>query len=583
MASSPLSTYENSDASEVGAEEDLKFNDIQKSGKESQNVEGSEVEGATSKWSAFVKRFEFMQWKKKDISDDASLISRLKYSLLCPPHGPVATLFTWSLVIVTIWAASYVILGQVALPGKEVITVDIHGGTVFSILFLLVLAYLGGMFVALVKLPPLLGMLIVGILVNFVPYISVIGEGIDNKWSAALRSAALTIILLRAGLGLDPVALKKLSMMVFRLAFSPCIAESVIVAVASHYMLGFPWKWGFMLGFVLAAVSPAVVVPCLLSLQERGYGVAKGIPTLVIAAASMDDVLAISAFTILLGVTFTDGESTDIVSLVFKGPKEAVIGILWGIGWGLLMILFPPAVQNPQVNRQANPSPLMRSTLLVAGGLLALLGSAKADVPGAGALAVLTMGFVAGLGWRSQGWEDKNPVCDHLASLWLLFQPLLFGLIGTEIKISELDGSTVGRGIGVLVCGLSVRIVVSYLAVMGGNLTHKERFFISLAWLPKATVQAAVGPLALDLANKAIHDASPDKDMDFLEKQRVLGQQVLAIAVLVILITAPIGAVAVMTAGPKLLEKQSSDKTEGSEMKETESLEKGLKDSAKDE
>lgn len=193
---------------------------------------------------------------------------------------------------------------------------------------------------------------------------------------------------------------------------------------------------------------------------------------------------------------------------------------------------------------------------------MAVFGSNVADVPGAGALAVLTMGFIAGIGWRSQGYPDDNPVCRNLAKLWVVFQPLLFGLIGTEIKISELDGPTVGLGIGVLICGLSVRIIVSYLAVLGGNLTHRERIFISLAWLPKATVQAAVGPLALDLANQAISRADQNADMDFLVKQQKLGQQILAIAVLVILITAPIGAIAVMTAGPKLLEKsdESEDK-----------------------
>ena len=119
--------------------------------------------------------------------------------------------------------------------------------------------------------------------------------------------------------------------MVFRLAFSPCLAETLTVAIASHFLLNFPWMWGFMLGFVLAAVSPAVVVPCLLSLQERGYGVDKGIPTLVIAAASVDDVLAISGFTILLGITFKPEQ--DLLTVILQGPKEALIGLLFGVGW----------------------------------------------------------------------------------------------------------------------------------------------------------------------------------------------------------------------------------------------------------
>ena len=109
-------------------------------------------------------------------------------------------------------------------------------------------------------------MLLVGIILKNVPGVDV-ARDIHPEWASALRSVALAVILLRAGLGLDPAALRKLSAMVFRLAFSPCLAETLVVAVASHLLLDFPWTWGFMLGFVLAAVSPAVVVPCLLSLQ----------------------------------------------------------------------------------------------------------------------------------------------------------------------------------------------------------------------------------------------------------------------------------------------------------------------------
>merc|ERR1712156_620748 len=180
-------------------------------------------------------------------------------------------------------------------------------------------------------------MLLTGIVIKNIP-----GVEFDEYWvktSGILRGIALVVILMRAGLGLDPQALKKLSGMVFRLAFTPCLVETTVVAVFSHLLLGFPWMWGFMLGFVLAAVSPAVVVPCLLSLQEKGYGVDKGIPTLVIAAASVDDVLAISGFTILLGITFKPDQ--DLLTVVFQGPKEVVIGLLFGIAWAGLSVMLP--------------------------------------------------------------------------------------------------------------------------------------------------------------------------------------------------------------------------------------------------
>ena len=213
--------------------------------------------------------------------------------------------------------------------------------------------------------------------------------------------------------------------MVFRLAFTPCLVETLTVAVASHFLLDFEWMWGFMLGFVLAAVSPAVVVPCLLGLQEAGYGTDKGIPTLVIAAASVDDVLAISGFTILLGITFKPDQN--IYSAIFQGPKEAVIGLLFGIAWGILVIGLP-GKDDAKMGK-------FRFVLLSLGGLLAYFGSKAVELDGSGALAVLVMAFVAGIGWRKMGWTDDNIVNSTLADFWMIFQPILFGLIGTEIQV----------------------------------------------------------------------------------------------------------------------------------------------------
>ena len=349
--------------------------------------------------------------------------------------------------------------------------------------------------------------------------------------------------------------MKCIAGMVFRLAFTPCLVETAVVAVASHLLLDFPWMWGFMLGFVLAAVSPAVVVPCLLSLQERGYGVDKGIPTLVIAAASVDDVLAISGFTILLGITFEPHQ--DILTVVFRGPKEAIIGLLFGIGWALLAIFFP-GKDDARMDR-------FRFIILFLGGLVAYFGSKMVDLEGSGALAVLVMAFVTGIGWRKFGWTDDNFVTRTLADFWMIFQPILFGLIGTEIRVQELEPSTVGLGIAVLAIGLSIRVIVSYLSVCGGDLNLKERIFVALAWLPKATVQAALGPVALD----SLYNSDLDQDSELYKTRKELGLKVLTIAVLVILITAPIGSIAITLTGPRLLNKTTNDK----EAKKTEDQE----------
>ncbi|MCL4129876.1 UNVERIFIED_CONTAM: hypothetical protein GTU68_064674 [Idotea baltica] len=324
----------------------------------------------------------------------------------------------------------------------------------------------------------------------------------------------------------------------------PCLVETSVVAVVSHLLLDFPWKWGFMLGFVLAAVSPAVVVPCLLSLSDQGYGVEKGIPTLVIAAASIDDVIAISGFGICLGMIFSTGSA---VWQGMKGPLEFGMGILYGIIVGVILWLLP--------NKRTENAILYRFFLLLGAGLLAVFGSKGIHFGGAGALGCLCVAFVAGFGWRKQGKiENKTQVNEYFNFMWMFFQPMLFGLIGTEIRISDLQMTTVGWGIVTLAIGLSCRVVVSFFAVMGGNLTLKERLFVALAWLPKATVQAAIGSTALDYARDALAEGALEDSIEV-----IMGAKVLTIAVLVILITAPIGAVAIMLSAPKLLQKAPSE------------------------
>ncbi|XP_043228018.1 sodium/hydrogen exchanger 9B2-like isoform X2 [Amphibalanus amphitrite] len=452
---------------------------------------------------------------------------RALYGCTCPPWGWLEGLLSAAAVTLAVWGLAVALTGPHALPG----------GQIFGILCLLVLCLAAGWVAALVRLPPLLGMLIMGLCLANVPGLRSVASSIPEGTSSLLRNMALMVILTRAGLGLDAAALRRLSLVVLRLAFTPCLCETLTVGVAAHLLLGFPWIWAFMLGFVLAAVSPAVVVPCLLSLQQQGYGVEKGVPTLVIAAASVDDVLAISGFGVLLGVNFSRGALTE---KLLSGPLEVVMGLGYGVVGGVLLWYLPGASNS----RLA----LLRLLLLTCTGLLALFGSQKVGYAGAGALAALTLAFVAGHGWRRSGWTgDTNPVSDAYSVLWFVFQPLLFGLIGAEIQVNALRADTVGLGLLVLFIGLTVRMAVTFFVVLGGGLTVKERLFVTLAWLPKATVQAAIGPVALDFARQ--YAPTPENIS--------LGEQVVAIAVLVILVTAPLGAAAIMLSAPRLLSKAS--------------------------
>jgi len=548
-----------------------------------------------------------------------------------PPQGEVATTLTLVLTIIAIFFAARTVLGDIA---------DI-GGTIFALLMLILVALIGGKLILLfswlllryckvdIRLPPLLGMLIVGILLKNIPYnfgqfgraectkdhknaefvdsindlakledhesfkkrsiadeihfdfdteISLervvrsipsddhhdkstkeddwechpryIGHDLDPSISRTLRTICLTVILLMAGLELDPVALMKLSAMVVRATFIPCFVEAIMVAVLSNLILGFPWTVGFMLGFVLAAVSPAVIIPCLMSLSARGYGVAKGIPTLVIAACSADDVVAISGFGIFLGLTFSKG--APLWKLILHGPIEVIIGVAFGVFWGVLAQWIP--------NKDHHHVAFFRWLVLLGGGLIALFGAHLIHYDGAGGLATIIMAFVAGMQWRKEGWGDHNPVTKTFKRMWIILEPVIFALIGTEIQVDKINPETLGLSIVVLLLALAVRMVGTYFAVCGGDLTRKEKIFMAFAWLPKATVQAALGPIFLDNVLKQKEDQwGEDGPLGDKTVWTNMGNDILTLAVLSILITAPLGAVCILALGPKLLE---SDKTE---------------------
>ncbi|XP_069956848.1 sodium/hydrogen exchanger 9B2 isoform X1 [Cherax quadricarinatus] len=459
-----------------------------------------------------------------ELPEHPTVSELMKYSFTCPPHGKVGDCLIWIVVGLSFWGILVAITGELALPG----------GNFFNLLVLYVVALVAGFMANFIGLPPLLGSLVVGILFSSVPVINVVGHNIDTYWSSALRNIALVIILIRAGLGLDPVALKKLSCTVIRLAFLPCLIEATTMGIVSTFFLGLPWSWGFMLGFIVAAVSPAVVVPSLLKLSEQGYGVDQGIPTLIIAAASIDDVLAITGFSVLLGLTFAEGS---LIWTILKGPVEILLGIIYGIFFGLLCWFVP--------YKEKRNRAVYKFIIVFCLGALGMFGSHKVGLESSGPIAVLAFAFVAGLGWRRPGKEDPD-VGVYYRFVWKIFQPMLFALIGTEIDVAAIDPDTIGWGLLAVVISLSFRILTSFVVVMGAAFTIWERLFIAIAWLPKATVQAAIGSQALDYVR--LHNGE-DEDI-------IRGEKIVTIAVMVILVTAPLGAAAIKLTGPRFLAKK---------------------------
>ncbi|XKL63590.1 hypothetical protein PGB90_005954 [Kerria lacca] len=186
-----------------------------------------------------------------------------------------------------------------------------------------------------------------------------------------------------------------------------------------------------------------------------------------------------------------------------------------------------------------------------AGGLVAVLISTLYGYSGSGPLAAIILSFIASLCWKWQGWTNTyNPVADVFNNFWGIMQPLLFGLIGTEIRIENIQMSLVWHGLTVVGFGLLIRIMTCCLVLIGANLNLKEVIFVNLAWLPKATVQATLGPIALDTAIRiGMVEVMP------------FARDVLTIAVLSILITAPIGAIGISLGGPRLLSNEQFEKS----------------------
>jgi len=461
--------------------------------------------------------------KNHPLGPNPSAMEKFTNSLYFPPSGTLGKTITWGLISVLTWCTLASVLGDTALPG----------GNIFSIFLLFVLCHTGGQIVSMVKLPPLLGMLVVGICCSSVPSLQFIGTNIDHHWSKILSKTALIVILIKAGLGLDPQKLKEMKFAILKMAIVPVAVEATAYGIMGHVILGMPLTWSFMMGFVLSAVSPAVVVPAILHISERGYGLNKGIPTLIMAAASVDNVINISGFGIMLGISFSKGS---LVMQIFQGPVDVLIGLVYGVVFGLISLYLP--------NRKEHGAGTTRFTMLLVGGCVAVFGSIKVGYPGAGALAAVVMAFVAGLGWKKQGLSyEQNPVKDHFQTMWIFFQTFLFGLMGSSINITQLDPTTVGYGLLCIAIGTGLRGIASFLMTFGNGFNMKEQIYVAMGRFPKATIQAAIGSAALDYA----------EEIGASEEQIAWGRQILTISVLIILCTAPLGSAFLMLSAPKLL------------------------------
>ena len=389
-----------------------------------------------------------------------------------------------------------------------------------SISLILILGMFMGWICRKMKLPALLGMLITGIILG--SYGLNLLDGSILGISAELRKIALIIILTRAGLGLDLSGLKKIGRPAVLMCFVPASFELLGMILLAPKLMGLSVLEAAVMGAVLAAVSPAVVVPRMVKLMDEGYGVKEGIPQLILAGASVDDVYVIVLFSTFVGMM--QGEGASILKFV-NIPVSIFFGIAIGLFLGVLLAYFFKKVHIRDTSK-----------VLIILSISFLLVVIEDKLTTAITFSSLIAVMFIGIGLQKKREAVAKRLSVKYGKLWVAAEVFLFVLVGATVNIEYL-GKVGAKAFVVIIGALIFRMFGVFVCLLGTNLKRKEQLFAMMAYTPKATVQAAIGgiPLALGLA---------------------CGDTVLTVAVLAIVFTAPLGAFAIDLSYKKLLNKQ---------------------------
>lgn len=406
-----------------------------------------------------------------------------------------------------------------------------------SVLWILLMGFFAGQIARRLGAPPLIGMILVGIVLG--PQVSDVLSSEVLKSADNLRIVAVMIILMKAGLGLDREKLAQQGTVALRLGILPAGIEAIAIALAAMLIFKFDFPAGLLLGCVIGAESPAVIVPGMLRLKSLGWGVTKGIPDAILTGSALSDVLLLLVFSLLLSF-FNQGEVENITfpgGFTLSAVQLLPFHVLMEVGLGLLIGYVAARLTVSLLTKQ-NWTQNAVQDVLIAATIALLLVVFEQNFPYSGYLAAMAMGFFlieldAPLARRLRGGFD---------SLWIVAEIVLFVLLGASIQLQVL-GNTFLPGLLVLAIGLFVgRTIGWYFSTVGSNWNWREKLFLLPGNMAKATVQAAIGAIPLSMGIEG-------------------GEIILAVAVLSILTTAPIGAWAIPMFAPILLERGEVDPT----------------------
>ena len=368
------------------------------------------------------------------------------------------------------------------------------------------------------RLPGLIGMLVTGILLG--PHMFDLIKPDLLRVSSDFRMIALVVILLRAGLETKRDTLNRVGSTAITMSCLPAIFEGIAVMFAANMLLGISFIEAAILGSIVAAVSPAVVVPLMVNFIERGKGTEKGIPTLILAASAIDDVFVIVIFSVLLGIYA--GGTTSIALSLLQIPFSIILGILTGTTAGLIVY---------RVFVKYRPRATKKSLVLIGISIILVWfeGVIQSFIHISALIGIMTIGFII--------LEKSEPmahiISKKLGKVWIFAEILLFVLVGAQVNINVAWEAGL-TGALVILIGLIFRSIGTYISVMGTDLNFNEKMFCVVAYIPKATVQAAIGAVPLAAGVES-------------------GEIILAVAVLSIILTAPVGAIGIKFAGERVL------------------------------
>ncbi|XP_028176823.1 sodium/hydrogen exchanger 9B2-like [Ostrinia furnacalis] len=428
---------------------------------------------------------------------------------------------------ITLWGTSWFIFKDAVIPG----------GFIFNMTGVVIAGYVfGHTLERYTTVNPVVGMTVVGALYRNLGPPSFLDNPVADIIDFHLRRIYPVIILTKGPLSWNWEYIKNNSLKVFSLATLPWLVECLSTAFFSHLLLGFPWYWGLHLGAILSSVSPAVVVPTVMSHSARGFGTKSQIALLVGNAGGLDTAFTEGMFGIINSAIFYQ---SSLIYRIIKAVLAVFVGIALGISWGVLADFVPD---------QGDPyAPAVRSLLIFAGGFLLTYAGGYFGWGGTSGVAIMVCAGAAATRWSRRDWPiNNNPVSEVYKVLWRILEPMLFTLSGYFLEVSQMSVRDFGLILGCIVAALSFRLLTAFLVCLANELSVKESLFVAVTWIPKAIVEAVLVRVATD----SLWDTASPRD------KRVAAQHA-NIIVIAIIITSTLGSVLTTVLGPVLLSSES--------------------------